>query len=64
MIPKRTISIIANTIADNKFKLQCELLDTKINQSLREAFKSERIGQERLNRIVNKFCNNLLGGKL
>ena len=63
MIPKRSISIIANTIADNKFKLQCELLDARIEESLREAFTDERIGQERLNRIVNRFCKLMLGAK-
>ena len=63
MIPKRTISIIANTIADNKFKLQCELLDARIEESLREAFTDERIGQERLNRILSKFCKLMLGVK-
>ena len=63
MIPKRTTSIIANTIADNKFKLQCELLDARIEESLREAFKAERIGKERTQRIVDKFCNMMLGAK-
>ena len=57
---RKTISIIAKAIADGRFKLQCELLDSKIEESLLIAFKDEFISQKRLNRIVDRFCEELL----
>ena len=57
---RKTISIIAKAIADEKFRLQCVLLDNKIEESLLIAFKDEFISQKRLNRIVDRFCEELL----
>ena len=57
---RKTISIISNAIADEKFRLQCVLLDNKIEESLLIAFKDEFISQKRLNRIVDRFCEELL----
>ena len=57
---RKTISIIAKGIADERFRLQCALLDEKLENSLKVAFNDEFISQKRINRITNRFCSELL----
>ncbi|HEY5563873.1 MAG TPA: hypothetical protein VIK72_19325 [Clostridiaceae bacterium] len=63
MIAKGTLVIVAETLANRKFIEHCELLDTRLEECLRSAFKDEKISQKRLDRIINKFCENMEGEK-
>ena len=55
MMPTHTITIIANSLAHISFMRKCELLDTRIEGSLNEAFDNEKISQGRSQRIIDKF---------
>ena len=74
MISKNTISKVARTIATLEIEKQCDLieklakeefqgqlkkLDIKIENSLRIAFKGQRISDARATIILDIFCKEL-----
>lgn len=74
MLNKNTMTNVAIKLAnsrimehcahlDTMFLERCELLDTKLASSLKEAFDGEKISQVRMQRIVDRFCGHMLDGK-
>lgn len=63
MFPTRTMEEVALILADRKFNEKCKELNKSIVDNLEKAFEGERISQARADRIVKKFCNNMLGVK-
>ena len=74
MISKNTMTDVALGLAkgiilkecaklDGMFLERCELLDSRLASSLKEAFDGEKISQARMQRIVDKFCDNMLDSK-
>ena len=55
-----TISLIASTLANQRFNEHCIKLDEIVKESLMVAFKDEFISEKRTQRIVDKFCEELL----
>lgn len=55
MISKNVIKIVANEIALQ----QRDKIVNKIGESLRSAFKDERISQKRVERILERFVEEL-----
>jgi len=59
MIPRGSLSIIADGLARNVFLEHCTLLDGTIEKELRKAFKDERISELRIDRIIKRFAENM-----
>lgn len=55
MLSKHAIGDIASKIASKDFTSRCERMDLILHDSLLKAFENERISQERMQRIINKF---------
>ena len=63
MMSKHMITEIGKGLANVIFMARCSELDATIESCLMDAFADERISQVRAQRIVSKFCTNLLGHK-
>jgi len=74
MLLKNTMTIVATKLAEEKilayskkldkaYDARCDLLDSRLAGSLREAFIDEKISQVRMQRIVDRFCDNMLDSK-
>ena len=61
MLPKGSLSIIADALAKEIYRQHCEELNKTIEIELRKAFSSERISQERVDRIIHQFSLNMRG---
>lgn len=61
MISKKTMSLTATVLGDMRFKKHCERLAQDVEGAMARAFESERISEERRNRIIDKFLNELEG---
>lgn len=64
MLPKATMTKVAMTLANGMYLKRCDDLDEHLEASLIEAFADEKISQVRMQRIVTKFCDSLLGEKV
>ena len=51
----KTITIVADTIATK----QRDVIVNRVGESLRASFKGERISKERIQRILDKFVEEL-----
>ena len=63
MIPKGSLSIIADGLARNVFLEHCTLLDGTIEIELRKALKGERLSKVGMDRIVKRFAENMRASK-
>ena len=54
-----TLDIDTEKLAKIKFDKHCDNLDEIMNKELRKTFKTERISEERITRIIENFNKNL-----
>lgn len=56
---KKTVQLLSDSIAIVKFDEYCKELDKRFEKALNAAFEGERISQERMQRIGNRFIEKL-----
>jgi len=59
MIPRGSLSIIADGLARNVFLEHCKILDATIEIELRKSFGTERISKVGIDRIIKQFAENM-----
>jgi len=63
MIPRGSLSIIADGLARNIFLEHCTLLDGTIEKELRKSLEGERLSKVGKDRIVKRFAENMRASK-
>lgn len=64
MLPKGTMAIVVEKLAEMRYIERCNRLDEVLEDSMVQAFKDEKISIERRDRILRKFAKNVLATKL
>jgi hypothetical protein len=64
MMSKKSFTNVAVTLANGMYLQRCDDLEHIITQCFEEAFVTEKISRERMERIYTKFCDLLLGEEI